>query len=252
VWGVNVEMNSFETVIYRKAGNIACVSFNRPNVLNAYNLLMRDELYQVLEAVRDDTEVKLVVIRGEGRSFCAGADLTEFGSSPSQTVARQVRWERDIWGLMLSISKPLIAGIHGYCLGLGLEVALLCDLRIASRDSIFGMPELGLGMLPAAGGTQTLPRGSGQSSALDILLTGRHITAAEALKLGLVGQVVSPELLDEEILNLSHKLVSFPEVGLKAAKESVNYGLNLTLEGALEMEARLSLQTLLLYSSAAE
>ena len=238
-------MNSFETIIYHKAENIACVSLNRPTVLNAYNLGMRDELYQVLEAVRDDPDVKIVVLRGEGRAFCVGADLTEFGTAPSQVVARQVRWERDVWGLMLNISKPLIAAIHGYCLGLGLEMALLCDLRVATQDAVLGMPEVGLGMLPSAGGTQTLSRILDVSDALEMLLTGRYLAASEALDLGLVGRVVTLESLDEEVLKLAQRLLSFPEAALRAAKEAVHQGLDLSLEEALGLETRLSLATLL-------
>ena len=238
-------MNSFETIIYHKAESIAFVSLNRPTVLNAYNLRMRDELYQVLEAVRDDSDVKIAVLRGGGRAFCVGADLTEFGTAPSQIIAREVRWERDVWGLILSISKPLIASMHGYCLGLGLELALLCDLRIAAQDAVLGMPEIGLGMLPSAGGTQTLSRVLGVSYALEMLLTGRYLTASEALDLGLVGRVVTLESLDEEVLKLAQRLLSIPEAALRAGKEAVHQGLDLPLEDALGLETRLSLATLL-------
>ena len=101
-------MDCFETVIYEKADGIGSISLNRPSKLNAYNVQMRDELYQVLEAVRDDPEVGVVVFRGEGRAFCAGADLTEFGTAPSLAVAREVRWERDVWGATLNLQKPTI------------------------------------------------------------------------------------------------------------------------------------------------
>ena len=108
------------TVLYTKVGPIAYVSLNRPAVINAYNMQMRDELYLTLEALRDDDEIRVGIIRGEGeRGFCAGADLTEFGTAPSVAVAREVRWERDVWGLFLSIRKPLIAAIHGYAIGSG-------------------------------------------------------------------------------------------------------------------------------------
>ena len=111
-------MNGFETIIYEKQEGIGRIALNRPEALNAYNIQMRDELFQVLGAVRDDPDVRVVVLRGAGeRAFCAGADLSEFLTAPSPAVARRVRWERDVWGLFLSINKPIIAALHGYVLG---------------------------------------------------------------------------------------------------------------------------------------
>jgi enoyl-CoA hydratase/carnithine racemase len=160
-------VSNFEVIIYQKQNDIGYVILNRPEALNAYNLQMRDELYQVLGAIKDDPEVKVAIFRGAGeRAFCAGADLTEFLTAPSPVVARQVRWERDVWGLFLSITKPLIAALHGYVLGSGLEIALCCDIRLASEDTQFGLPEVGLGIIPAAGGSQTLPRMIGRAKAL--------------------------------------------------------------------------------------
>ncbi|MDP6101374.1 MAG: enoyl-CoA hydratase/isomerase family protein, partial [Dehalococcoidia bacterium] len=152
-------MNSgFETLLYLKEGGIAWVVLNRPKAFNAYNVRMRDELYQVLYAIRDDPDVGVVVFRGEGRAFCAGADLTEFLTAPAPTTARRARWERDVWGLLLGLPQPLIAALHGYVLGSGMEIALCCDLRLAAQGTRLGLPEVGLGIIPAAGGTQTLPR----------------------------------------------------------------------------------------------
>ncbi|MBM3148712.1 MAG: enoyl-CoA hydratase/isomerase family protein, partial [Chloroflexi bacterium] len=152
-------MGNFDTLIFEKIDSIAYITLNRPKVLNAYNMRMRDELYQVLAAIREDTEVRVAVLKGAGdKAFCAGADLTEFLTAPSPTVARQVRWERDVWGLFLSCPRPLIAALHGYVLGSGIEIALCCDIRIASDDVQFGLPEVALGIIPAAGATQTLPR----------------------------------------------------------------------------------------------
>jgi len=117
-------MGNFEVILYEKKDGIGYVTLNRPQVLNAYNLQMRDELYQALTAIRDDPEVRVAIFKGAGeRAFCVGADLTEFLSAPSPVIARQVRWERNVWGLFLSITKPLIAAVHGYVLGSGLEIA---------------------------------------------------------------------------------------------------------------------------------
>ena len=235
-------MAGFHTIIYRKTGGIAYVSLDRPEVLNAYNIEMRDELWQVLGAVREDRDVNVAVFRGEGRGFCAGADLTEFGTAPSLTVARSVRWERDVWGAFLSISKPLIAAIHGYCLGSGVEIALLCDIRIAAEDAVFGMPEVSLGMIPAAGGTQTLPRSLGIPGALDVLLTRRRFGASEALEMGLVSRVVGRDRLDPEASSIARHLLSLDQETLRATKEAVRRGAELPLEGALALESRLALR----------
>jgi enoyl-CoA hydratase/carnithine racemase len=184
---LEVSMSGFETVIYEKRNHIAHITLNRPRVLNVYNVQMRDELYQILSAMRDDDEVKVAVFRGAGeKAFCAGADLSEFLAAPSPTVARQVRWSRDVWGLFLSIPQPLIAALHGYVLGSGIEMALCCDIRVASEDARFGLPEVGLGIIPAAGGTQTLPRIIGRARALEMLLTSRWISGEEAYRIGLV------------------------------------------------------------------
>ena len=232
-------MDGFETILYRKADGVAYISLNRPWVLNAYNVDMRDELYQVLTAVREDPEVGVAVVGGEGPAFCAGADLTEFGTAPSVTVARAVRWERDVWGTFLSIPKPLIASIHGFCLGSGVEMALLCDIRVASPDAVFGMPEVTLGMIPAAGGTQTLPRTLGIPGALELLLTGKRIGAAEALDLGLVGRVVDRERLESEVEAMARRLLSLDQAAVRAVKRAVRRGAELPLERALELEALL-------------
>ena len=234
------KMDGFETITFHKSDGIAYVSLDRPKALNTYNVKMRDELYQVLEAVRDDFEVGVVIITGEGRAFCAGADLTEFGTTPSVAIARQVRWERDMWGLFLSIPQPLIAAVHGYCLGSGMEIALLCDIRIASDDAVFGLPEVGLGMIPAAGGTQTLPRAVGIPRALEILLTQRQVPAHEAVELGLVNKVVVREALVPEAESLAHRLLVLDQGVVKATKEAVWKGADMPLNEAIDLEGRLA------------
>ena len=237
-------MSSPPTVIYDKDDGVAWIILNRPSVLNAYNIEMRDELYQALEAVRDDPDVGVVILKGEGRAFCAGADLTEFGTAPSLAIARDVRFERDLWATFLSIPKPLIAAIHGYCLGSGVEISLLCDIRIASEDAVFGMPEVSLGMIPAAGGTQTLPRFLGIPNALDLLLTRRRINAAEALEMGLVSKVVERAALYADAKAVAGRLLSMNQGAVRAAKEAVWQGMDLPLDNALDLEARLALRAM--------
>ncbi|MEK7778436.1 MAG: enoyl-CoA hydratase/isomerase family protein [Chloroflexota bacterium] len=236
-------MTQFQTLIYEKQGSLAMLVLNRPEVLNAYNVAMRDEMYEALQAIRDDPEVQGVILCGAGaRAFCAGADLTEFGTAPSQAIARQVRWERDVWGLFLSLQIPLVAAVHGYVLGSGLEMALLCDIRIAAEDAIFGLPETSLGMLPAAGGTQTLPRVIGTGLALDLLLTGRRINASEAYDLGLVARVVPRQRLMDEAREVVEGILASDAEGVRRTKRAVQYGMGMTLAQGLELEARMAVE----------
>jgi enoyl-CoA hydratase/carnithine racemase len=234
-------MSDFETIIYEKKRSLAYVTLNRPEALNAYNLKMRDELYQVLGAIRDDVDIRVAIFRGAGeRAFCAGADLTEFLTAPSPLIARQARWERDIWGLFLSLNKPLIAAVHGYVLGSGLEIALCCDIRLASEDAQFGLPEPQLGIIPAAGGSQTLPRTIGGAKALEILLSGRWVKADEAKRLKLVNRVVPRKELLPEAERLAKKIAGFDPVAVGYAKQAITRGLDLSLNQGLELEARLA------------
>ena len=233
-------MSDFDVIIYEKKDDIGYVTLNRPQALNAYNIQMRDELYQTLEAIRDDTEVRVVIFKGAGeRAFCAGADLTEFLTAPSPVIARQVRWERDVWGLFLSINKPLIAALHGYVLGSGIEIALCCDIRLASEDARFGLPEVGLGIIPAAGGTQTLPRAIGAANASEILLTGRWITATEARRLKLVNQIVERSDLLPAAERLANRIKGYSPTAVTSAKQAITRGFDMSLEQGLELETRL-------------
>ena len=233
-------MSNFEVIIYEKQDGTAYVTLNRPQVLNAYNIRMRDELYQVLGAIKDDSEVRVVILKGAGdKAFCAGADLTEFLTAPSPVIARQVRWERPIWELFLSIPKPIIVALHGYVLGDGLEMSLCCDIRIASDDARFGAPEMGLGIIPAAGASQTLPRMIGRAKALEILLSGQWLKAEEARRLKLVNRVVPRENLLPTVERLADKIKAYRPMALSHAKQAITRGLDMTLEEGLELENRL-------------
>lgn len=229
------------TVLFEKRDDIAVVTLNRPDVVNAFSVRMRDELWEVLTAVRDDPDVRGMLLTGAGeRGFCAGADLTEFGTAPSQTIARQVRWERDLWGLLLGIPKPTVAALHGYCLGSGLEMAALCDMRVAADDAVFGMPEAGLGLVPAAGGTQLLPRLLGPGRALELLLSGRRFGAEDALAYGLVSEVVPRSELVAAATALLRRVLRAPEDALAAAKRVLTDGADRPLAAALDLERRLA------------
>ena len=233
-------MRPFETLIYEKEGTVARISLDRPAVLNAYNIQMRDDFSEALYAVADDPDVRALLITGEGRGFCAGADLTEFGSAPSQVIARQVRWQRDVWGQMISMDKPIVVAVHGYCIGSGLEIALLGDLRLAAEDTIFNMPEVRLGMIPAAGGTQTLPRSTCSSKAMDILLTGRRFTAQEALSMGVVTRLSPVGQLRDHASHLTEELAEIPSPAVAALKRAMRQGADMTLDEGLKLESRLA------------
>lgn len=236
-------MSAFETVIYEKKGPVASVTLNRPKAHNSYNIQMRDDLSEVLSAARDDDEVRVVVFTGAGdKAFCAGADLHEFLTAPPPVRARQIRFARDIWGLFLRLQQPMIAALHGYVLGSGLEIALCCDIIIASADSTFGLPETGLGIIPAAGGTQTLPRLVGHGHALELLLAGQWIDAQKALEIGLVNQVVPRQELPAAADEMAVRIASLEPNVVQLTKQAVCRGLDMSLAEGLALEQRLSLR----------
>lgn len=233
-------MDAFQNIIYEKKGGIAYITLNRPQALNAVNTRMRDELYEILPAIDDDPEVMVCILRGAGeRGFSAGADITEFGTVPSQVIGRQIRWERDLWGQFLSVRKPIIVAIHGFALGAGIEMAMCCDIRIASDDARFGLPEVGIGMVPTAGGSQTMPRLTPMGMSTGPIITGEIIKAAEALRIGLIHRIVSRDELLSTAESYARKLMSRGQFAVRCAKEAIRRGLDLTLDQGLEMESRL-------------
>ena len=233
-------MSAFETLLFSKDDKVARVSLNRPHVLNAYNMQMRDDFSEVLSAVEEDPDVKCLLITGEGRAFCAGADLTEFGSAPSQVVARQVRWQRDVWGQFLRLTKPIVIAVHGFCIGSGVEICLLGDLRIAAVSTTFALPETQLGMVPAAGGTQTLPRQARAGWASELLLTGRRFDADEALKYRIITRTAPDDTLEDVALEVSRGLASLDSGALASVKTALAAGADLPLDEALKLETRLA------------
>jgi len=235
-------LSDFETVIYEKSDHLAWVTLNRPRALNSYNIRMRDELFAVLGAIQDDSEVRVVILKGAGeKAFCAGADLTEFLTAPSPVFARTARFERDIWKRFTEMRVPFIAALHGYVLGSGIEMSLCCDIRLCSEDAQFGLPEVALGLIPGAGGTQTLPRVVGRSPALDLLTTGRWLKADEARRIKLVNRVLPRAILIPEAEKLAQLIAQYDPVAVAHAKQAVVQGLDLSLSAGLQLEHRLAL-----------
>ncbi|MBX3666686.1 MAG: enoyl-CoA hydratase/isomerase family protein [Burkholderiales bacterium] len=217
---------------------VAVVTLNRPQVMNALNLRLREEIMALCTDLDADPAVGVIIFTGAGdRAFCAGADLKERGQRTTEEMYDERRFFRSKWiSAIAGIAKPTIAAINGYCLGGGLEVALQCDLRIASDNARFGLPEVTLGFLPGAGGTQRLPRAVGLQKAKEMILTGRHIDAAEAERLGIVLRVVSREQLMPAAMELARAIAKNPRIAVLQAKVALNASQETMLSGGLQAE----------------
>ena len=232
-------MPDSDVVLYEKLGAVGHLVLNRPKVINAFNIQMRDELYMSLSAANDDPEVRVILISGAGdRGFCAGADLSEFGTAPSQVVARRVRWERDLWGLFMSIRKPLVTAVHGFVFGSGVEITCLCDIRIASDDAVFRMPEAALSLVPAAGGTQTLSRNVGLGESMNMLLANSPMNAQRALSVGLAHRLVSKKFVLDEGFAMAEVLAALDPRSIASAKQTIQTGLDMPIDQGIRLERR--------------
>ncbi len=229
----------FSTVLFEKRDGIAWVTLNRPDQLNAYNVAMRDDLFEVLSAIHDDPEVRAMVLTGAGHSFSTGGDVREFGLAPSPTIARWVRFRRDVWGRLKSLPVPTVAAVHGFAVGGGLEMALLCDVAIAAADARFSLPETGMGMIPGVAGTQTAARRLRLGWGLDLCVTGRWIDAHQALFIGLVIGVVPLRALNRTAHALARSLSRLPREQVALLKVAVWEGLSASLAQGLDLERRL-------------
>ncbi len=233
-----IAMTDRVTLSFSDQGVATVLICNPP--LNIYDLEMRDGLIEAIAAIRDNPDARCLLLQAEGRNFSAGADLTEFGSAASIFEGRRIRWDRDPWLPLLGLSVPTIAAIKGHTIGSGLEMAMLCDLRIAATDAVMGLPEAKLGMLPAAGGTQSLTRLVGSGSASPIILTGRNLDASEALELGIITEVTEPGELDRTAERRAEELVGLdPDVAMKL-RRCLAASKDLPLHFGLELERRLA------------
>lgn len=216
---------------------VAVITLDHPP-LNIYDLAMRDALIEALGAVRDTPWVRALLLRSAGRHFCAGAQLAEFGSADSVFEARRIRWDRDPWGLLWELSVPTVVALRGVTFGSGLEMALLCDIRVAAPDSQLGLPETKLGMLPGAGGSQSLTRALGPHSALPWVLTADTLGAEESLARGLVHQVAGD--VDATAREIAAHLAQL-EPGVAASLRRLLHAAgDLPLEQGLALEHRLA------------
>ena len=217
-------------------GAIAVVLLNRPDQLNALSDELMDELVSALTELDRDEGVRAIVLGGSERAFAAGADIGELAQASAIDLYNQRRIER--WDAIRGLWTPLIAAVSGYCLGGGCELAMACDLIVASESAQFGQPETGLGIIPGAGGTQRLTRAVGKALAMDVILSGRRLSANEALAAGLVARVVPNEAWLEEAKGLAREIAEKGPVGTRLAKESVDRAFETTLTAGLEAERR--------------
>ena len=222
-------------LIVSTRGPVIEIAFDHPPI-NIYDVATRDALCDTLTAVIADPDVRVVVFRARGDHFSAGADLEEFGTAPSLWAMRDARWGRDVWGLLRAVAVPMLASMHGYAVGFGFELALHCDLRIASDDCVLSLPEARVGMIPAGGASQTLPKIVGTSAALHAVLTADRIPADQALARGFVDRVVPRAELATCTDALADAIAARPAAAVRAAKAAVWAAVDLPLSVGLARE----------------
>lgn len=223
-----------EMILVERRERVGLITLNQPKVLNALNRKLSEETLAALQSFDADDRVGAIVIAGSPRAFAAGADIAEMAETPFTDF-----YMDDFlgaWDKVSSISKPIIAAVSGFALGGGCELALLCDFIIASEDAQFGQPEIKLGLLPGIGGSQRLARAVGKSLAMDMVLTGRSIGAAEAKAMGLVARVVAPGDLLQTALEAAHTIACYNSPAVKMAKEAVNTAFETPLAAGLRHE----------------
>ena len=227
---------SYQSLLITKEDAIGIVQLNRPKVLNALNFELMSELVSGLEELDRDAAVKVIILTGGERSFAAGADLAEMSQATPVDLLLGRRFE--LWDRIRKISKPIIAAVNGYCLGGGNELAMNCDIVVASETATFGQPEVNVGIIPGAGATQRLPRVVGKYKAMEMILTGKSISADEAYRIGLVNHVVPPERLMDEAKKIATDIASKPPISIRSAKEAILKAQDTTLEVGLEFERK--------------
>ena len=228
---------AYEFVLAETDGPIGIVTINRPAVLNALNPGTIAELTEALEGFDADEAVGCMILTGSERAFAAGADITQMVDAGPVEVLRDDNFSR--WARLRALHKPLIAAVSGYALGGGCELALMCDLIVASESAQFGQPEVKLGIIPGAGGTQRWARVAGRTAAMEIVLTGDPVSAVEAQRLGIVNRVVPVGAHLDEARRLARTIASRPPLAVRLAKEAVNQAQETSLSAGLELERKL-------------
>jgi len=228
--------SSYSHIKLSKEGYVVTVQLNRPEVLNALNLQLMDELIEALGGLQEDESVRCVVLTGNERAFAAGADIKEMADAGSVEMLTRDQFAK--WDRIRRFKKPLIAAVSGFALGGGNELAMLCDMIVASETAQFGQPEINIGVIPGAGGTQRLTRAVGKAIAMEVILAGRMLTAREALQFGLVNRVVPVEVYLAEAQRLAARIAEKGPIALQLAKEAVLKVYDTSLQDGLEFERR--------------
>src|SRR3990172_5577919 len=223
-------------IVTSKEDGYAIVQFNRPDVLNAINMEAMTELGDALEALDKDDDVRCIILTGNEKAFAAGADIKEMADASAMEMLKRDQFAR--WDRIRKVKKPIVAAVSGFALGGGCELMMTCDIVIASETARIGQPEINIGVMPGAGGTQRLTRAVGKVKAMEMVLTGSMITAQEALQWGLVNKVVAVEYFLQEAKNLAKEIASKPPLAVKMAKEAVLKAFDTTIEGGLEFERK--------------
>ena len=226
----------FETIKYEVKEGIAYVTVNRPKAMNALNTEVLGELHTAFEQVAADDEVKVAIVTGEGKAFVAGADIEQMKDLDAVAGRAMIAKGHSVMNLIEAIDKPVIAAINGFALGGGCELAMACDIRIASEKAKFGQPEVNLGIIPGFGGTQRLPRLVGRSMAKYLIMTAEMIGAEEAKNIGLVEKVVPAEDLMAECEKIARTIMSKAPIAISVAKTVINNGYSLDLRAASALE----------------
>ena len=230
---------SYETLLFERRGRVGIITINRPDKRNALNIKTREEGAALLDELRTDESVGAVVITGAGdKAFIAGADIGEFAGRTAM-MQRDVMTARSLFNAIDTFPKPIIAMINGYCLGGGCELAMACDIRVASETASFGQPEINLGIIPGGGGTQRLTRLVGEGKAMELIMTGDIIDAKTAGTIGLVNHVVPPDQLEAKTMELANRIAEKSPVALSLAKEAVKLASRSTLDEGLRREVDL-------------
>ncbi len=228
---------TYENILTRVEGRAGVVQLNRPRALNALNRELMTELMDALAAFDRDPAVGCMVVTGNERAFAAGADIKEMaGATPTTMMTNSFI---DLWDRLRAVGKPIIAAVSGFALGGGCELAMACDLLVASETAQFGQPEINLGVIPGAGGTQRLTLAVGKAIAMEMVLNGRYLTAAEALAHGLVNRVYPVEVYLDESIRLANSIAERAPVAARLAKEAVNAAFEMPLRAGLDHERRL-------------
>ena len=226
-----------DPILARIDGHVGLATLNRPDVLNALSIQLMDRLIEVLEGFDRDPNIRVIVLAGSERAFAAGADIGEMADASVVDMSERNNLAR--WLRIKAVRKPIIAAVSGYALGGGCELAMHCDIIVASESAQFGQPEINIGVMPGAGGTQRLTRAIGKFKAMEVVLSGRFLSAKEAFDAGLVTRVVTKEQFLTEALRLAHEIAKKPPLALKAAKEAVLAADEMALSQGLEYERKL-------------